>query len=268
MRDVVAPKIVKIVTSNKNYGLIKSAITMVFDEIKFVNREGAFEVYYQPSNSTVRVLKGSPNKKAKSSIAASPDVSVEEVQKEVKVLIVDDSSTICNLLTKIMSLDPNIKVVGTINDPLLAEKAIQEHKPDVITLDIHMPNMNGVELLKLIQPKYKVPSIMISSISMQEGPLVLEALEAGAVDYIQKPDVANFAAVASEINNKIVSASKAKFHITTAPAPIVVTNHNVDTAKNLIVIGASTGGTKALKDVLDSLPDRIPPILIVQHISS
>jgi two-component system chemotaxis response regulator CheB len=191
---------------------------------------------------------------------------VEDMQKVIKVLIVDDSNTICTLLKKIMGLSPNIEVVGTVNDPLDADKAISELKPDVITLDIHMPNMNGVELLKQIWPKFKIPAIMISSISMKEGPLVLEALESGAVDYIQKPDMSNFAAVANEINTKILAASKVTAKEVPAGVSQISLNANIDIEDTLIVIGASTGGTKALKEVLDALPNNIPPVLIVQHI--
>src|SRR5690606_31099269 len=125
-----------------------------------------------------------------------------------KVLIIDDSKTICRFLEKIISEDSRLEVVGVINNPLDAEKEIELKKPDVITLDIHMPHMNGVELIKRIHPKYHVPTIMISSISIQEGPLVMEALENGAVDYIQKPEVSNLSQVSSEINNKIFQASK------------------------------------------------------------
>ena len=107
---------------------------------------------------------------------------------------------------------------------------------------------------------------MISSISMKEGPLVLEALDSGAVDYIQKPDMSNFAAVANEINTKILAASKVTQQSSGEQVVHSRCNIDVDINNTLIVIGASTGGTRALKYILDGLPDNIPPVLIVQHI--
>ena len=164
-----------------------------------------------------------------------------------------------------MSLSPDVEVVGTVNDPRETEKAIEKLKPDVITLDIHMPHINGVDLLKQITPKYKIPCIMISSISISEGPLVLDALDSGAIDYIQKPDMKNFANIAAEINKKLISASKAVHQekkAKTQPKKVF----DVDIHDHLLVLGASTGGTRALKDILDSFPSQIPPTLIVQHI--
>lgn len=255
MKSLVVPEILKVVCNQSDYDILKPGLSLVFDNVKYVNREGEYEIHFQPKPSIIRASK-----------TIVKEEVVEEVQKNVKVIIVDDSKTICNLLTKIMDLSPHIEVVATINDPLLAEEAIKKHNPDVITLDIHMPNMNGVELLQKIQPKYKVPAIMISSISMQEGPLVLDALESGAVDYIQKPDMSNFATVANEINTKILAASKAVNQSEHVNMKVVSSTVGINLEENLIVIGASTGGTKALKEVLDGLPNKIPPILIVQHI--
>lgn len=268
MCSAITPDIVKVICSEEDFKLIKPAVNMVFDNLKYVNRESSYELYFNPAENVIKATKSAPK-----STQVKPEISsvqkvevVEEIQKEVKVLVVDDSTTICNLLKKIMGLSPHINVVATINDPLEAEEAIKEHSPDVITLDIHMPNMNGVELLKLIKPKYKIPCIMISSISMQEGPLVLDALDAGAVDYIQKPDMSNFAAIANEINTKIISASKSKHQESKKTYSRTVSSANVDMDNNLVLIGASTGGTRALKQVLDSMPANIPPTLIVQHI--
>jgi two-component system chemotaxis response regulator CheB len=259
MCKMISPDIVKVICSEEDYKLIKPAVNMVFDNIKYVNREHRYELYFNPTEMIVKATK---------SVATEikAEAIVEEIQKEVKVLIVDDSTTICNLLSKIMGLSPHITVVGTVNDPLDAEAAIIKYSPDVITLDIHMPNMNGVELLKKIRPKYKIPAIMISSISMQEGPLVLDALDSGAVDYIQKPDMSNFAVIANQINTKIISASKAKHQENKKVLNKNISSANVDMDNNLILIGASTGGTRALKEVLDSMPANIPPTLIVQHI--
>ena len=251
MAKLTGGSLVKIVSSAKDYEKLKPALNLVFEEVKYVNRETNFEVYFQATPPIIRVTK--PKQE-------------EKLNKKVRVLVVDDSKTICNLLSKIMGLSPDIEVVGMINDPLEAESKIQELKPDVITLDIHMPNLNGVELLKIIEPKYQIPCIMISSISIQEGPLVLEALDSGAVDYIQKPDMSNFANVAGEINATIIAASKVVKVKEKSKTKSVMTNQSVDINNTLVVIGASTGGTKALQDVLQNLPSQVPPMLIVQHI--
>ncbi len=245
--------IFKIIGKKGDYAQIEKSLGIFCDDVKFVQREHDFTVFFDPKSSQLRVKKEDPSQ------------LIEEIQKVVKVLVVDDSTTICNLLKKIMGLSPLIEVVGSVNNPLEAAEAIERLRPDVVTLDIHMPNLNGVELLKQIYPKYKIPCIMISSISISEGPLVLDALDAGAVDYIQKPDMSNFANIAAEINKKIISASKVK-HVEKSRNIKVSAGSQYNTDNNLIVLGASTGGTKALKEVLDHLPDEIPPILIVQHI--
>jgi two-component system chemotaxis response regulator CheB len=252
MAKQVGGSTVKVVGATSEYEKLKPTLNLVFEEVKFVPREVDFEIYFQAAPVIIRVAK-----------VSTVDV---KIQKKIKVLVVDDSKTICNLLTKVMGLSPDIEVVGAVNDPLLAEKAIEELNPDVITLDIHMPGLNGVELLKKISPKFHIPCIMISSISIQEGPLVLEALDSGAVDYIQKPDMSNFAVVAGEINSTIIAASNVVHQKVSKKAKGPATSSGIDMDDTLIVIGASTGGTKALQEVLENLPDQIPPILIVQHI--
>lgn len=238
--------LVKLVTSESAKEHL-SFILKKFKEIKFVERIADFELYFIPSGHKVRIAK--------------------EENSKVKVLIIDDSKTICRFLEKIISVDSRIEVVGIVNNPLEAEKEIAQKKPDVITLDIHMPHMNGVELIKKIHPKFHIPTIMISSISIQEGPLVMEALESGAVDYIQKPEVSNLSQVSEEINEKIIQASKVlrsaqkQSHLSLAE-----TSKFSSLKDKLIVIGSSTGGTKALREILVRLPKEIPPILIVQHI--
>lgn len=182
-----------------------------------------------------------------------------------KVLIVDDSKTIRQLLSKILSEDPMLQVVAEAEGPLEVEKLIEKHRPDVITLDIHMPDMDGVTLLKKIQPKYKIPTVMISSISKEEGRQVLDALEAGAIDYIQKPSMSDLREVASQIRDRIKTAADAKVRSRSAVSRRTSASPLVD-KNSLIVIGSSTGGTEAVREVLQNLPNEIPPILIVQHI--
>lgn len=221
-------------------------------KVKKVIRAHAYEVFFFPEDGKIRVSKEVPEK----------SVTTNE---KVKVLVVDDSKTIRNLLTKVIGGADGLEVCATAEKPSDVEKLIEEHKPDVITLDIHMPEMTGVELLKIIGPKYNIPTIMITSISIEEGPLVLEALEHGAFDYIQKPEVSQLAEVAPMMIGKIKEAATSRKtkgqlnKIGTKP----VERFNTD---SMVVIGSSTGGTNALKDILTKLPGQIPPILIVQHI--
>jgi two-component system chemotaxis response regulator CheB len=215
---------------------------------KVVIRENGFEAIYYKDKDLVRINKDI--------IAAS----------KIKVLVVDDSNTIRTLIGKILAPQEDIHIIGSIGDPLEVESFIQKERPDVITLDIHMPNLNGVELLKEIFPKYGIPTIMISSISMEEGQFVLEALENGAYDYIQKPSMGELATVAPQIVEKIRLASQTNIRKEKVVNTTKVSNTFSNIEDSLILIGSSTGGTDALRRVLTRLPANIPPILIVQHI--
>lgn len=191
---------------------------------------------------------------------------VHSENRKRKVLIVDDSKTIRQILSKIISEDPRLEVVAEAERPSQVEALILKHKPDVITLDIQMPEMDGVALLKIIQPKYHIPTVMISAISKDEGPQVLQALEAGAIDYIQKPNLNELDEVSKIIRERIVTAAGAKVRRrSNSPRRSAVKTNSFE-KKSLIVLGASTGGTEAIREILQSLPAAIPPILIVQHI--
>jgi two-component system chemotaxis response regulator CheB len=198
-----------------------------------------------------------------------PDTGRLRVANKTKVLIVDDSATIRKLLQHVLSQSPEIEVVAMAEKPSEVEALIIKHKPHVLTLDIHMPEMDGVTLLKKLHPIYPLPTIMISSISMDEGPLVLEALEHGAVDYIQKPSKESLRAVAPLIVEKVLTAAKAKLQNKRrdpSNPKRTLSTAQIHDVKRLIAIGSSTGGTEALREVLTRLPENIPPILIVQHI--
>ena len=191
-------------------------------------------------------------------------------KKKIKVLVIDDSETIRKLLHRIISDDPDLECVGTVELPSKALKAIEDLRPDVLTLDIHMPEMDGIALLKKILPIYPLPVVMISSLSREEGVFVLDALEAGAVDYIQKPSFNQLKTLAPLICERLKNAKLAKLKVKNFQnkKPLKTTNLDLTDLDlgYLIGIGSSTGGTEALKEVLTSLPDQIPPILIVQHI--
>lgn len=186
--------------------------------------------------------------------------------KKIKVLVVDDSKTIRIILNKIFSSDPMFEVCAMAEKPSEVDALINKHKPDLITLDIHMPEMDGVSLLKIIAPKYKIPTIMISSISIAEGPLVLEALEHGAIDYIQKPEMSELEKVTPMIIEKAKTAAMANHKKSYSRDRVVVKTKERCQLDSLVVIGSSTGGTEALREILTGLPDQVPPILIVQHI--
>lgn len=188
---------------------------------------------------------------------------------KTRVLIVDDSKTIRELLAKILTSEQT-EVIGTASNPVEAEPLILKLRPDVITLDISMPVMDGVTFLEAFLPKHFFPVVMVSSISPEESDLVFRALEIGAIDYIQKPHYAELAQQALTIREKVVSAAQSK------PQKKSIfknfgprresTLRNVHTNEKILFIGASTGGTEALKEVLTRLPADVPPILIVQHI--
>lgn len=224
--------------------------------IKKIEKSGTVEVMFLPLLNKVRV-----------SIAETIPVARVAVPSKFKILIVDDSKTIRNILSRIFTSDPMFEVCAMAEKPSEVEALILKHKPDVITLDIHMPEMDGVTLLKQITPKYNIPTIMISSISMAEGPMVLEALENGAIDYIQKPEMSEIEKVTPLILEKVRTAAKANLSKSSRNrnVKIIQTKHLSDT-NSLIVLGSSTGGTEAIRDILTALPDQIPPMLIVQHI--
>jgi chemotaxis protein methyltransferase CheR len=197
-------------------------------------------------------------------VAASPEVSPKTTGKK-RVLIVDDSATIRQLLEKIISLDPELEVVGKAEKPSEVEALIRKTSPDLITLDIHMPEMDGISLLKKIQPQFGIPTVMISSISKEEGPQVMQALELGAIDYIQKPEMNTLAQQGPQIRERLKAAIKAgsRKKVLSRKATQKFSHTGLN---SLVLLGASTGGTEAIRVVLESLPSETPPILIVQHI--
>ncbi|MBL7543386.1 MAG: chemotaxis-specific protein-glutamate methyltransferase CheB [Bdellovibrionaceae bacterium] len=199
------------------------------------------------------------------SVTAPVSAASNMTTKKIKVLIVDDSATIRKVLVKILSKDPLFVVVAEAEKPSQVENLIKKFKPDLITLDIHMPEMDGVTLLKNIHPVYHIPTVMISSISKEDGPQVLQALEVGAVDYIQKPQMNELADAEQMIIDRLKVAASAKVIRSPRIKKSIRSTERID-VKSIVVMGASTGGTEALKVVLESMPEQIPPILVVQHI--
>ncbi|HUO02793.1 MAG TPA: chemotaxis response regulator protein-glutamate methylesterase [Rhizomicrobium sp.] len=189
--------------------------------------------------------------------------------KPVRVLIVDDSATIRGLLKAILARDPGIEVVGAACDAATARTMIKELLPDVITLDVEMPDMNGLEFLEKIMRLRPMPVVMISTLTQRGAEVTLAALEMGAVDYFPKPteDVAaTLAKAAEELAAKVKGAAGAKVRglrsnmVTTPRIPAGYAPND-----DVIAIGSSTGGVEALIEVLTHFPENCPPTVITQH---
>ena len=198
--------------------------------------------------------------------------------KPIRVLIIDDSALIRQMLTSALALADDIQVVGAAEDPLQARDMIKELHPDVLTLDVEMPKMDGISFLSNLMRLRPMPVVMISTLTTKASDVTLKALELGAIDYIAKPsadlggDIREFAL---EVQEKIRIAACANVHKLTIPDKKVATKKAVKLSLSeiantkffhLIAIGASTGGTEAIKDVLLGLPANCPPIVIAQHI--
>ena len=186
--------------------------------------------------------------------------------RPIRVLIVEDSIVFRELLVQNLSRDPAIPVVGTAKDPFEARDAIIEYKPDVMTLDVELPRMNGIEFLRKLMPQYPLPVVVISSLSDK----VFDALNAGAVDFVAKPTVTGRAQLEDFIRNellvKIKIASTAR--ISNIKKTVMLNEQQSLSVKgnNLIVaIGASTGGTEAIFSVAKDFGTDIPGIVVVQH---
>ena len=200
-----------------------------------------------------------------------------ESGRKIRVLIVDDSLVVRETLTTLINQHSSLEVMGTANDPFEAAERIKQEVPDVITLDVEMPRMDGITFLKRLMQQKPLPVIVCSSRVGEGSATSLQALEAGAVDIIQKPAVGTqkFLEESSiRIQDKIIAAAGAKLNLKTPEAanenpsrlPPKASGLARGTLGNrLIAIGASTGGTEALKFLLSSLPSDAPPVVIVQH---
>jgi len=200
----------------------------------------------------------------------------------VRVLVIDDSALVRKLMTAMLACDPEIEVVGTAADPLIAREKIKQLNPDVLTLDVEMPRMDGLTFLENLMRLHPMPVVMVSSLTVRGAEVTLRALELGAVDFLTKPssDLANsFGENALEICAKVKLAAKARPRARTVVRKLDVAPRytadavlpRVQTAGSrggspIIVIGASTGGTEAVRVVLESMPPDAPPILVTQHI--
>ncbi|MBF0279440.1 MAG: chemotaxis response regulator protein-glutamate methylesterase [SAR324 cluster bacterium] len=203
--------------------------------------------------------------------------------KKIRVLVVDDSAIVRQTLEELLSSDPEIEIMATASDPLVAAKKIQMEIPDVITLDVEMPRMDGITFLRKIMSQHPIPVVMCSSLTDKGSETALKALEYGAVDIIHKPrlgtkkyleeariqvcDAVKAAALAG--SKRIMPVRK---HVKVAPklsADAMISKATpsamVQTTEKIVVVGASTGGTEALRVFLEALPSDTPGIVIVQH---
>lgn len=191
----------------------------------------------------------------------------------IRVLVIDDSAVMRAFLSRVVGEQPDMELAGVVPDPLLAIERVRRHAPDVITLDVEMPGMNGLDFLRKLMSVRPLPVIMISSLTREGAETTLRALELGAVDYFPKPSsFQELDAVAADIAEKIRTAAQARVkrhgaapaaaERPAAPPPSLT---RAAAAGSVIGIGASTGGVEALRTILTELPGGMPPVLIAQH---
>ena len=192
---------------------------------------------------------------------------------KIRVLNVDDSALMRQVLATLLSKDHDIEVVGAAPDPYIAREKIKALNPDVITLDVEMPKMDGLTFLEKLMKGHPMPVVMVSSLTEAGCQTTLRALELGAVDFITKPKIdlrEGMEDVAQDLIAKIKAAARATVRPRQAApsgesAPRMLGSAMIKTTDTIIAIGSSTGGTEAVKDVLEVLPPNTPPILITQH---
>lgn len=187
--------------------------------------------------------------------------------KKIRVLIVDDSAAMRRLLTEILNSDPDIEVVGTAPDPFLARQKIKELNPDVLTLDVEMPRMDGLTFLDKLMRGHPMPVVMVSSLTQKGCDTTIKALELGAVDFVAKPVVDTLIGIqeaAAQVISKVKLASCARVsRAQTQPAAPITPS--IRLTHQMIAIGASTGGTEAIRALLTRFPPGSPGVVIVQH---
>jgi two-component system chemotaxis response regulator CheB len=199
--------------------------------------------------------------------------------RRIRVLIVDDSAVVRQSLSDVLSSDPQIEVIGTASDPFVAAERISQQVPDVITLDIEMPRMDGLTFLEQIMTQHPIPVVICSSLAEEGAQSTLRALELGAVDIIAKPrfgtkqfledsriTLCEAVKAAAKVHLRKLLPSRTVQPKLTADAILsAATGAMLETTEKVVVIGASTGGTEALKTLLETLPPDAPGIAIVQH---
>ena len=196
------------------------------------------------------------------------------MHSKIKVLVVDDSALVRKTIVDTLSLDPDIEVVGTANDPLIAMEKIPRLQPDVMTLDMEMPRMDGLTFLRQLKAQgSSIKVVVISSLTTEGSQMAFDAMDAGAIDVLAKPDgQMSIGALASKLAFHVKAAASARRiqpgSQTPTPRAVIPSTAHAESAVDLrlVVIGASTGGVEALRYLLPQLPDGLPPILVAQHI--
>lgn len=202
-----------------------------------------------------------------------------DIKRKIRVLVVDDSALVRQAISDALGRDPDLEVVGTAPDPYVAREKIARLDPDVITLDLEMPRMDGLTFLRILMKHHPLPVVVVSSLTQAGSQAALEAIEAGAVDVLAKPDgTMSLGALADRLAWHVKAAAEAGSRLRRQPAappsPAIVPAGPVKPSgrpphdRQIIVIGASTGGVEALRRLVTRLPPQLPPVAIVQHISA
>lgn len=201
--------------------------------------------------------------------------ATNNAKKRIRVLVVDDSALVRNILTAGLGKDAGIEVVGSAPDPYVARDMIVKLRPDVMTLDVEMPRMDGVDFLRRLMPQYPMPVVMVSSLTQRGKRITVESLEAGAIDFVSKPSIdlaQGLETMMMELRTKIKIASTANVSHWKEKRQTLPSQRQIKTSKSLaestdkvIAIGASTGGTEAIKAIISRFPATMPGIVIVQH---
>ena len=184
----------------------------------------------------------------------------------IGVLVVDDSATMRGLIGAALKRDPEIEVLGFANDPIEAREQIKKLNPDVVTLDIEMPKMNGLEFLEKIMRLRPTPVVMVSTLTQSGADVTLQALELGAVDCVGKPVGGVTAQEAfADLVAKVKAAARARVKPYNGPVAVVERDRDYRASDAILAIGSSTGGVEALMTILSNFPDTCPPTVITQH---
>jgi len=200
-------------------------------------------------------------------------MAAEAPRRRIRVLVIDDSALVRKAIGDALARDPELEVVGTAPDPYVAREKIARLDPDVLTLDLEMPRMDGLTFLRILMKHHPLPVVVVSSLAQAGSQAALDAVEAGAVDVLAKPDgTMSIGALADKLAWHVKAAAAAGRHLRREPLPASVAARSVAGPPaapdlQLIVIGASTGGVSALRHLVPALPPGLPPIAIVQHIS-
>ena len=197
---------------------------------------------------------------------------------KIRVVVVDDSALVRGLLAEIIDRQPDMECIGAASDPLVAREMIRNLNPDVITLDIEMPRMDGIDFLQRLMRLRPMPVVMVSTLTERGADVTLKALELGAVDFVAKPKIGvsdGLRQLGADITEKIRTAARARVHRLAAPAaaaaggtpakPAAMASLGRLSTEKIIFIGASTGGTEATREVLMNLPADSPAVMITQH---